>query len=249
MKLLVDMGNSRIKWAGLCDGALSDGGSFVHENDPAAAATALLEQTVHAPTAVLVSNVAGEPFATEMANRVASNWSIRAEFAATQPSAGRLVNAYENHTTLGVDRWLAMLAATERYPDPVCVVDAGTAVTVDLVTSAGRHLGGYILPGLDLMRQCLTGGTGDLTRLTAGEQQSVGASVKPGQNTAAAIDHGALAAICELIECCVGRVAEHNRGIVVVTGGDAERIIPHLTVALEHRSQLVLEGLALWSPG
>lgn len=250
MKLLVDVGNTRIKWATLENGELTRAGGFAHASEPSAAAAALVERVGAVPDTVLVSNVAGAAFAAAIAAAVSAGWKLDARFAETQPRAGRVRNAYRDYGRLGVDRWLAILAAAARHPAAVCVVDAGTAVTIDLVAAGGEHLGGYIVPGPGLMRRALTADTGDLGRLTAGEADTREQSTAPGRDTSEAIGNGSLAAICALIERCAARLAEDNRDfVVVVTGGDAERIMPHVAVDLEYRPRLVLEGLALWEPG
>lgn len=250
MKLLIDIGNTRIKWATLESGELTRAGGFAHENEPGAAAAALVERVAASPDTVLVSNVAGTAFGDAMAVAVRAAWNLDARFAEAQPRSGRVRNAYRDHRALGVDRWLAILAVAARYPAAACIVDAGTAVTIDLVAADGEHLGGYIVPGSGLMRRALTADTGNLGRLTAGEAGDRERSIAPGRGTSEAIGNGSLAAICALIERCADRLAEDNSDyIVVITGGDAERIIPHLTVDLEHRPRLVLEGLAVWEPG
>lgn len=250
MKLLVDIGNSRVKWAVRSGDELTGAAAFTHAGDPDATAFAVLDHFGHAPDSVLVSNVAGRGFADAIASRVRERWNLETQFAATQANARGVRNAYADHAKLGVDRWLAMLAAADRFSRAICVVDAGTALTIDLVEKGGQHLGGYIVPGRDLMWRALTGDTGDLGRFTASDSAGEGGSLEPGRDTGDAIRHGSLTAICALIECCAARLAEDNRGrVVVVTGGDAGRIIPFLAVDLEHRPQLVLEGLALWKPG
>ena len=250
MKLLVDIGNTRVKWAALVDGELMHDGDFAHGGDPAAAATAVLARTGDSPEAALVANVAGKGFADMLAGRISERWNIDAQFAVTQPVAGHIHNAYRDYTKLGVDRWLAILAAAHHYPGASCIVDAGTAVTIDLVAPGGAHLGGYIVPGLDLMWRALTDDTGDLGHFTAGDSATQATTLEPGLSTREAIGHGSLAAICAVIDRCTHGLAEDNRGcVVVVTGGDAERIIPHLAGNPEHRPRLVLEGLVLWDPG
>jgi len=250
VKLLIDIGNTRIKWAALIDGELTSDGNFAHGGDPAAAAAALLAQVQDCPEAAAAANVAGADFADMISGGIRERWNIEVKLAGPQAVAGQVRNAYRDHTKLGVDRWLAILAAAHRYPGAVCVVDAGTAVTIDLVAPDREHLGGYIVPGLDLMWRVLTADTGDLGRLVAGDSGVRAAAIAPGRSTPEAIGQGSLAAICALIDRCALGLAEDNRGcVVVVTGGDAERIIPHLAGDLEHRPRLVLEGLVLWDPG
>jgi len=247
MKLLVDIGNTRVKWAACSDGTLGHVEIRAHGNDPRIAAAAVLDDLRDSPAEILVANVAGPEFGERVAAQLGATLGVDASFARAQKQAGRLRNAYRDHTKLGVDRWLAMLAAVDRFSGAVCVVDAGSALTIDLVAADGEHLGGYILPGLDMMWRALTGDTGDLERFTEGDS-AAGVSLAPGRDTGEAIGHGVLGAVCALIERCTGALAEDNGHVVVVTGGDAERIIPHLAVELEHRPQLVLEGLVLWEP-
>jgi type III pantothenate kinase len=250
MKLLIDVGNTRIKWAALAGADLEHVGEARHGNDPDAAAGALIERFHLRPDTVLVANVAGAAFAAALATRIRARWEIEPRFAETQRIAGKIRNGYRDHTTLGVDRWLAILAAADRYRGAAVIVDAGTAITIDLVEADGEHVGGYILPGLDLMRRGLRADTGDLGRLAPPEAGDPIASPVPGRGTAEAIGHGSVAAICALIDHCARRADAHNtESVVVVTGGDAGRIIPHLAVPAEHRPLLVLEGLVLWEPG
>jgi len=249
VKLLIDIGNTRVKWAGLVDGELVDDDGLVHDADPAGAAATLLERVNAPPDAIALSNVAGPAFADKFLNGIRARWGCPVQVAVTQPVAGRVCNAYADHAKLGVDRWLAMLAAAHRYPGALCIVDAGTAVTIDIVAASGEHQGGYIVPGLDLMWRALAGETSDLGRFTAGDEAGRAESLEFGRNTGDAIGRGSLASICALIERCAGGLGEDNGGVVVVTGGAAGRIIPHLAVDLEHRPLLVLEGLALWKPG
>lgn len=247
MKLVVDIGNTRVKWAKFANARLSDAEVRIHGNDPEIAAAALLEDLRESPAEIIVANVAGPIFGDLVAARLEDALGVDVRFASAQKNAGRLRNAYRDHTKLGVDRWLAMLAVAHRYPGAACVVDAGSAVTIDLMAEDGAHIGGYILPGMDMMWRSLTGDTGDLERFAAGGAPG-GESLVPGRETSAAIGHGILGAVCALIERCAGALAEDNRAAVVVTGGDAQRIIPHLVVELEYRPQLVLEGLVLWEP-
>lgn len=247
MKLLVDIGNTRVKWAPYSDGKLGEAEIRAHGNDPRIAAAVLLEDLRDPPAEIVAANVAGPEFGELVAARLGATLGVDVSFATTQKRAGRLRNSYRDHTKLGVDRWLAMLAAADRYSGAACVVDAGSAVTIDLVAADGEHLGGYILPGLDMMWRSLTGDTGDLERFTEGDSPD-GVSLAPGHDTGEAIGHGVLGAVCAQIERCTFALAEDNGAVVVVTGGDAERIIPHLAVELEYRPQLVLEGLVLWEP-
>jgi type III pantothenate kinase len=250
MRLLLDVGNTRIKWATWADGTLQDADELVHRSDPETSVASLLDRCSLQPSQVLVSNVAGPDFNKVISAGVSSRWNQTVEFARSQSSAGSLRNGYQDFSQLGVDRWLTMLAAVHRYRKAICVVDVGTAVTVDQIDERGQHLGGIILPGLDLMRKALTGNTGDLERLAVfGATARQDEAQLLGQSTDAAIAKGAIAAIRAVIEECRASLLHgHSDPVLVITGGDAPRIIPHLRNSAEHHPSLVLEGLAIYGP-
>lgn len=247
MDLLIDIGNTRIKWAMRDAGSLHRADAIEHRAD-ATAIDVMFERIATAPTGVVAANVAGDRFGALVAGAVHERWGLPVRFAATQPQAGPVRNGYHDFRQLGVDRWLAIIAAVDRFAGSVCIVDAGTAVTIDAVAAGGAHLGGYIVPGLDLMRQSLDEETGDLCRLVGDTlQRSSDGRPALGQSTAEAISGGVLAAVCCLIDRCVGALREQEDvPALVVTGGDAERLIGHLDVAAHHRPQLVLEGLKIY---
>lgn len=250
MKLLLDVGNTRIKWAALENGVLHDADQIVHRAPPEASIAELLDRCGLEPEQVLVSNVAGSGFGEAIAAAVKSRWNLSVEFALAQSSASSVRNGYLDHRQLGVDRWLAILAAVDRYRKAVCIVDAGTAVTIDQVDQQGQHLGGIIVPGLDLMWQALAANTGDLERLAGSSERSEQKeAVLFGRCTDEAIIGGTMSAICGLVEQCMETALKRSVDpVLVITGGDAERIISNIRGPAQHRPMLVLEGLALYVP-
>src|SRR5690606_12310751 len=86
-------------------------------------------------------------------------YGIQPDFALSQINAAGVVNGYERPEQLGADRWLAILAGFSRAKRASVIVDCGSAITLDLVSARGEHLGGYIAPGLTLMRRALLGNT------------------------------------------------------------------------------------------
>jgi type III pantothenate kinase len=250
MNLLIDIGNTRIKWATGAGGAFEETGELVHRGQDLAGVLEFLGQFDAIPAAVRGANVAGAATGQAIADAVRARWNLSIEFARTQASAGPVRNGYHDHGQMGVDRWLAILAAYERYHQPICVVDVGTAVTIDQVDGTGVHLGGLIVPGLDLMKRALISDTGDIAGQVGADHKVSGAeNLGLGRSTAEAIDGGTLAAICGLIERCREELS-HRYGdtVLVLTGGDAERIMPHISTPLEHRPLLVLEGLMIYAP-
>ena len=251
MKLLIDIGNTRIKWATLVNGAFEVSGELVHRGQDPSGVLEFLGQFDTKPDSVRAANVAGDTMRKAIADAVYARWKLAIEFAQTQASAGPIRNGYHDYRQMGVDRWLAILAAFERYHQPVCVVDVGTAVTIDQVDGAGVHLGGLIVPGLDLMRRALVSDTGDIENWVGA--RSEGGEIEDlifGRSTAEAIDGGGLTAICGLIERCKERLSsQYGDSVLVLTGGDAGRIMPKISTQLDHRPLLVLEGLVIYSPG
>ena len=200
------------------------------------------------------ANVAGERLGALVTQAARDRWGLTVQFAATRAHGNGVRNGYTDYRQLGVDRWLAIVAAVDGRDDPVCVVDAGTAVTIDLVAANGEHRGGFIVPGLELMRRSLGAETGDLRRL-AGETSLpaddrtldclLPGQPAPGKNTATAMAAGSVAALCALIDRCVESLHEGDaEPLLIMTGGDAGRLAGHVGQAAQLRPQLVLEGLA-----
>ena len=149
-----------------------------------------------------------------------------------------LKNGYEQPAQMGADRWVAMISAWKTFNGAFCVVDAGSAITVDLVDVTGQHLGGYILPGLAMLRRSLLGQTAQVRWQSAAEYQSHAL----GRSTAECVEHGCryqLAALMHQIErdCEQAQIAN-----LVLTGGDAALLSPWLKNA-QIMPNLVLDGL------
>ncbi len=146
---------------------------------------------------------------------------------------------------MGVDRWLALLAAREITREPVCVVDAGSAVTLDALDELGRHLGGLILPGMAMARRMIHERT---ARVRVDE------AFTPAwwaDNTSDALNNGTHWAIVSLIERFV---AESGRRLaadcrLLLTGGDAPAIMDSLSLHGQYEPHLVLQGLGLVAEG
>ena len=177
--------------------------------------------------------------------------SAPVRIAETEAAAAGVRNGYVEPRQLGVDRWLAMLAAFTRYRAAVCVVDAGTALTVDAVAPDGHHLGGMIVPGPVLMRTALvreTGGIGRAADLIGCPGAAEGAGHDFwGRDTESCVRLGSVQATVCLVESCMKALARSTEqsGVLVLTGGDAPALLGALAIPAEHRPLLVLEGLAL----
>ena len=279
MKLLVDIGNRRLKWATATAAGALDGRTGVLEysgppNDAPAdpnglgglSGLAAQLAALDPPTSVWVSCVAAPEPGRAVAEYARGAWSLAPVFVTAQKQQAGIVNGYPHAASLGSDRWAALLAAGELFPrQPVIVVDAGTAVTVDLLDGAGLFRGGVIFPGVHAMQSALDAHTENIAGAESMVENSAGnaacgaAADVTGQVNAVATDtHGAVAAGALLavaggINLAVARqrAALQTDCRVVATGGDAGRVAPLLATEVSAKiriePQLVLQGLAVIS--
>lgn len=234
--LLVDIGNSRLKWAVSRQGELAESQALANRTlDHKRLAAAW--RTLPTPKRLAISCVSARRYA-DMARAVAcSLWpDIAVIEARSEAQAFGVHNAYRQPEKLGVDRWLALLAVQARYPLPACVVDCGTAITVDLLDVCGNHLGGMICPGLALMKKALSEGTAALGYADAS------AVVGPADHTEAAIYSGVLIAAVGLIEHVYAAQPEPCQ--LILTGGDARLIAEQLGYGCRIDADLILRGLS-----
>lgn len=226
MRLELDVGNTRIKWRVIDHRGIFQSGVDLKEaleNSPRW--LELVEQ-------VWVSSVHEEH----------NPWILehfpQARFAVSQISQKGLSNSYEDAHKMGVDRWLAMLAAWHSEPNVAhIVVDAGTALTLDLIDEFGRHVGGYICPGFNLMKTELLGST---NKVIADDDWIMGRA--PGNSTQQCVDHG----IQDMVACWIERHRDLQPNAKTwVTGGDGERLVTLLNAPVVYEPDLVLNGLSV----
>lgn len=238
MDLLVDMGNSRLKWA------RRDGARW--ESDAAPATGPLRElldevwDTSPRPDRVVVSSVSDSARQTELAAWIAARWSLEPRFVHAQREQCGVRNGYLEPQSLGPDRWAALVGARTLHPDAACVADCGTAVTIDALTADGLFAGGVILPGLRLQRTVLAERTAGVRALDGDEASCLARA------SADAVAAGTVYGIAGAIER-VWREFEEALGeemTLYITGGDADTIAARLSRPLRHVPDLVLRGLA-----
>jgi len=242
MNLLVDIGNSRIKWAQQVGGSLQAYSACIHEGARQLGSLDRCWRKLSRPRQVYISNVAGKGIAGEISACLDRLWAITPVFLSVSQQAAGVTNGYEECRQLGIDRWLAMIAAWNRYQAPVCVVDCGTALTIDVVLVSGQHAGGFIVPGLSLMSAALNSQT-----------QQIDAPLNPklsldlGHNTRECVSNGALMSTISLIKHVLERVmSEHGKSSrCIITGGYAEEIQSFLEFDYDCDPNLVLNGMAL----
>ena len=235
MMLLIDAGNTRIKWALADDhaalGAWRSEGAALHAGLDRIAP----EWAASGCTRALVSNVAGPVLGARIAAALPPGVQVE-WFASTLERAG-LRNGYREPARLGCDRFAAAIGARALAPhQDLIVATCGTATTVDAVRADGCFVGGMILPGLALMASSLARNTAQLPQIAAGR------ATAPlfGDNTDDAIAAGCLSAQAGAIERAVTGLGAQA---CIVSGGAAASIAPALKVAHVVVDNIVLVGL------
>ncbi|HHQ40700.1 MAG TPA: type III pantothenate kinase [Chromatiales bacterium] len=247
MRLLADLGNTRLRWAVLGDdGTLGRTAAVVHGGRGLEPVLDAAWSGLAAPDAVLVCSVAGEDAAGVLAGWCRRRWGVEVTPVRAAAEGWGVRNAYHEPGRLGADRWAALVAARGLFPDrPVCIVDCGTAATVDALAADGTHLGGLIAPGLGLMRRALASGTAGVAEAEAlgGRPQEVALLAR---STRDAVTAGTLHCLAAFVARAGADVGEAlGPGTVrVLTGGDATALLPLLDEGWRHEPALVLRGLA-----
>lgn len=233
MMVVIDAGNTRVKWGVWAGMDWQVRGALGHDAlDQLPAIAAGWGRAPH----VVACSVAGDAVEASI-NAAVSAAAGRLDWFRSQPACAGLHNGYARPAQLGADRWAALVGAWALVGSDCLVVSAGTATTVDLLRVEGgqaRFVGGVILPGFDLMRDALA-------RNTARLPQARGDWVDWPDNTDDAIVSGCLQAQAGAIERLHGQAG--GTCPVLLTGGGAERLAPRLAVPLRRYDDLVLRGL------
>ncbi|SCK12106.1 type III pantothenate kinase [Vogesella sp. LIG4] len=231
MKLLIDAGNSRVKWA-LWDGReLGPVTALAHDE------LARLAQDWQglAVDAVYAANVAH----AHVRAAITAAAPLPVQWQRSQQQALGVRNHYREVAEQGADRWLAVLGARRLQAGDLVIACAGTALTVEALTAEGDYLGGLILPGYRLMLQSLAQNTAQLDR-------QAGLACDFPQGTEDALASGAIDALCGAIQRMQGRLAAHTgrQPQLMLTGGDAAVLAAALPPGARIVDNLVLYGLA-----
>lgn len=240
MNLLIDIGNSRLKWA-LDDGNGMRVGRSATLDAPVETIADRLWHDLPRPDRVVVSNVKGRTTERALGAWWAKRWNIEPLFVRPNRESHGVASKYRDPGQLGSDRWAAVIGARSMERAPLCVVDCGTAVTVDGVNDTGEFVGGVILPGLRLARECLSQSTAEIGNVVAQEVAF------PGESTQQAVHIGAVFAVVGGIERSIAEFRQllGDHMVVYLTGGDAAQIGDRLSVTVTLHPELVLWGLAV----
>ena len=242
MNMLVDFGNTRLKWALWGSDRSSMGGVSAHADTSLEAALGANWSALQRPQEILVASVVKPDKEQELAEMVESHFDQQARFVRSPAVGPGITNAYRSDPgRLGVDRFLAMAALHADNPRAQILVSCGTALTLDAIAADGTHLGGLIAPSPMLMRQALG-------RATAQVGESRGKLVEIAANTVDAAWSGCLLATVALVERFRNTVsAQLGTDVAIVgDGGGLDEWLP-LMPDVERGRDLVLRGLALWA--
>jgi type III pantothenate kinase len=243
--LLVDIGNSRIKWAPLQQGRLGTQRAAANGRWGMRDYERIVMSRGRGIERILVASVAGARIDRLLA-RAARRATGRAPlFVASVRRAGGVTTRYTEPWRLGVDRFVASIGAFALSGGKAAlVVDVGTAMTLDLVDARGVHRGGAIVPGPALMVDSLLRDTSGIAMRARGARAGRALFAK---NTRAAIEQGARFAAAALVDRAVAEASAllGSRPIVFLTGGAATSVRPLVKCAHRHVPALVLRGLAV----
>ncbi len=255
-ELLIDIGNSRIKWTLAADGELlAPAQALAHDDHPALFAA--WAGVSPAPSAVRCVCVAAGPTLALIESWVAQQWGLALDQVQTPSSrsAAGLTLAYPQPQQLGADRWLAMRGAQHLGQLPAIIIDAGSAITIDQVDDQGQHYGGLIMAGLAAQQaglQTITPALPSWMPDPADHPPSLLAT-----NTPDALRSGAINGTAAALDQLIARLRRDSAGQeqtpdaigagcnVLITGGDASRLAAAMQTPTQYYPDLVLAGLAV----
>jgi type III pantothenate kinase len=236
--LLIDVGNTRLKWM-LTNSDGQAAGEFAYTS---AGFDDQLETALHNVLScpVWISCVV-EPVKKKLETWFETRWAIAPQFVSGRKEFAGVTNAYLQPEKLGVDRWLAMVAAYDKYHSALCVIDCGTAATFDVIDTAGVHQGGLIMPGLHLLRTSLVGGADKLRDVVS--QETIAPELANNTN------HAVVAGCDLLLATGLDGLSAKQRAIygdkmkTIITGGDGARMMRLMSQPCIFEPDLVLMGL------
>lgn len=247
MILELDCGNSFIKWRVIRgpDGAIVSGGVVDSDGALIAAITAL--RLGELPRCRMVS-VRTEDETVRLSEALIEAFGVVVTRARSAKMLGGVTNGYEEHDRLGLDRWLALLGGYHLAKKACVVVDLGTAVTSDFVSAAGEHLGGFICPGMPLMRNQLRTHTRRI-RYDDDSAERALCSLQPGRSTVEAVERGCVLMLQGFVLTQIEQARSYwgEDYAVFITGGDADlvyQVAPQARVVPD----LVFVGLSIACP-
>lgn len=235
--LELDVGNTFLKWRIMERGAAVAAGRFFTSELSGNVPQSWRNQF----TEVRVASVAGKDINAAVTEMVVGATGLVPKFACTSEQCAGVTNSYADPSRMGVDRWLVMLAGYQRAAGACCIVDCGSAITVDYVSADGKHLGGYIIPGLRLMARALQIDTAEVIVDQAIDEFDT----RPGKHTSAAVTHGINFAFQAIQAQVLESLEQYDSMQLYITGGDGA-LFHTMAGQGEYIGDLVMDGLQ-WS--
>ena len=245
MILTVDIGNSRIKWASWKAEKIVARGVAAYTADKSADVFDKLFSVVEKPAFIFAVCVAENKLSTALAEWSKQHWQLGVEFLKTEKQFNNIINAYKDPGQHGADRWAAVVASHQSCPGfSVCVINAGTAITFDLINKNGQHLGGYILPSYVTMHKALLTDTANVK--SAFDVQFYENENSVPDNTDDAVNQGLhiflQAGIREICQFAKQKMDPPMQ--IIISGGFAKTILDYPDMpAMIHKPDLVMQGL------
>lgn len=239
MNLLIDLGNTRLKWA-LHDARGLRAGAPVDHSRPLTRELDAAWQELPRVSRALVASVGRPRLEAELVQAIRARFGVEPEFVATAAAAGGVRIAYAQPHKLGVDRFVALIALRAQHAGAAVLASVGTALVLDALAADGRHLGGLIAPSPALMQQALLGAT---ARVSASDTARI---VELADDTEDAVRSGCWLAAASLVERFHSQVRARlgTEVALVLAGGAAAELAPLLAAPARIEADLVLRGLA-----
>jgi type III pantothenate kinase len=239
--LCIDAGNSAIKWALSSRSGLSEMMSLAYEDDFSSDILFAVWKPLEQPSHIIASCVASEAIWLAITEACNERWNIDVQRVSSLKQGHGLINAYEIPSDLGSDRWSAMVGAHHEVQSAFMIVDAGSAITIDLVSESGQHIGGYISPGIKMMKQSLGLNT---AQVNIESDKNETTSLLPASSTVECVSAGIYLSAVKLIEAVFEQESKKIKELTaIVTGGNAKRIADLLSFKYVTMPDLVLRGL------
>ncbi|WP_087017472.1 type III pantothenate kinase [Thaumasiovibrio subtropicus] len=240
MQLLIEAGNTYVKLAGIeQDQSVTQLGKY-----PSAQLDLVLEPLVDGGIERIVFASVGPGVIDNTIQRIAQENRIPCMHVRTQRKDFGVKNAYSQYQYLGVDRWLTLISVYQQSKQAAVIIDIGTALTFDVLAEDGKHLGGWIAPGYQLMMESVLANTSKV--FSEGDHKE---EIHFADNTADGLKNGCRAALMGMIQFGIAE-AKEKLGCepeVILCGGGVRHIPTQLRKQYTHRSDLVLQGLALYA--
>ncbi|MEE9492366.1 MAG: type III pantothenate kinase [Gammaproteobacteria bacterium] len=245
MNLLLDIGNSRIKWALQRDEGLEVKEPLLRNDKAFKDIARPAWKDLESPVRVIISSVAGETFDKSIRTWIKRRWKMYPDFLRSESDCCGVSNAYQEPEYLGSDRWAALIATHSLYHSPAIIIDCGTALTIDAIDAEGQHKGGLIIPGLDMMVNALKTGAADLSS----DVNTVDEISLLARDTVSAIKAGTLYTMAAAIDTICQDLSYEmgDQTVAVLTGGDIQRVLPLLACEPKIHDDLVLQGIAIFA--